>query len=86
MKRKKSIFYDIFISLPNLPFMVVLAIFLAFKVLKHTGIVEFSMDNVELTSELKKYVKKLYPLHLKVAIALFFWLYVSMELYFRFKN
>ena len=73
----KKIFNIIFIVLPNLPFTIIIAIYVVYNIYKHNNIVEIeiSQDKGEslITDEIKEYIKKVYPTWLMVLVALYFW-------------
>ncbi len=67
----------IFIGLPNLPFAIIIAIYVLYNIYKHNNIVEveISQDKGEslITDEIKEYIKKIYPTWLMVLVALYVW-------------
>ena len=67
----------IFIGLPNLPFAIIIAIYVLYNIYKHNNIVEIeiSQDKGEslITDEIKEYVKTIYPKWLMVLVALYVW-------------
>ena len=73
----KKIFNIIFIVLPNLPFAIIIAIYVVYNIYKHNSIVEIeiSQDKGEslITDEIMEYVKKVYPTWLMVLVALYVW-------------
>ena len=68
----------VFITLPNLPFILILAFYVIYRIMSDTGMVEFSMADTKLTPEIKKYIKRMYPKPLLFSISAFFWIYFSM--------
>jgi hypothetical protein len=67
----------IFIGLPNLPFAIIISIYVLYNIYKNNSIVEIeiSQDKGEslITDEIKEYIKKVYPTWLMVLVALYFW-------------
>ena len=67
----------IFIGLPNLPFAIIIAIYVVYNIYRHNSIVEIeiSQDKGEslITDEIKEYIKKIYPKWLMVLVALYIW-------------
>ena len=76
-----KIFKIVFIIIPNLPFITIIALYVLYKITKETGLVEIQMINSEdvLTDKIKKHILKLLPSVLMNCIALIFWLYIILK-------
>jgi len=63
----------IIIGIPNLPIILLMAIYGMIMMVKNTGLVEMQLkkdrDGFLLTDEIKEYLTKIYPLHLRIFIA-----------------
>lgn len=77
MKKYLKLF---FITLPNFPIVIILSIYILFKIFKYTGFIELNVSRNDLSPELKKYIKQMYPKHLTYAIATLFWLSIALEI------
>ncbi len=67
--------------IPNLPFIVVLLIYVGIKISRNTNMIEFEMEeNPKITTELKDWIDKVYPKHFRLFIAVLFYSYILIEL------
>lgn len=74
----------VIIGIPNLPFQLMCSVYVIVKIIKETGINEFSMvtkEDLENNVELKNYIKNLYPLSISYMIALLFYTYIVLNIY-----
>ena len=62
---------------PSLPFLIIIAIYLFYNLVKKNGITEVYIklqnDGTILTKELKDYVKKIYPRYAIITVSIVFW-------------
>tara|TARA_Y100000401_G_scaffold65843_1_gene52541 strand:- start:1692 stop:1955 length:264 start_codon:yes stop_codon:yes gene_type:complete len=72
------------IEIPNFPFRMMSLIYILVKVIKETGITEFSMTTKEdwdNNVELNNYIDNLYPPSLSYMIAFLFYTYIGLNIY-----
>lgn len=67
--------------LPNYPFYIIVAIFVAYKIYKETGLVEMTLVDPKdvVTEDIKTFIENNYPKHLGHGIAIFF--YATLIIY-----
>lgn len=70
-----------FIILPNLPFIIVLSIYILVNIYIHTGFVEreFINDDDLLNDKIKNHINDIYPKHFRYAVAIFFYVWVGIN-------
>ncbi len=73
------------INAPNVLFIVLMALYVFYKIMKNTSESEMAlkMDSDEslATPEIKEYMEKFYPLAFRITIAVVFYLYVIKVIY-----
>ena len=76
----------IFIMLPNLPFIIVLAIYIVVNIIANTNPVEMEIisnsDDGFMNNEIKEHIKKIYPKKFTRAIAFIFYIWIGAKLIF----
>lgn len=75
---------NVFIEIPNFPFRMFSIIYILVKVIKETGIIEFSMTTKEdwnSNKELNNYIDNLYPTPLSYVVAFLFYAYIGFNIY-----
>lgn len=70
-----------FIILPNIPFIIALAIYVLVNIYKHTGFVEmeFIEDDDLMNDKIKDHINDIYPKHFRYAAALIFYTWVGVN-------
>ena len=62
---------------PSLPFLIIIAIYLFYNLVKENGITEVYIklqnDGTLLTKELKDFVLKIYPRYIIIIVSIIFW-------------
>lgn len=76
-----KLIFGLFIILPNLPFAIILAVYIAVKTYKHTGYLEMGFINIDelFNDEIKKYIDAVYPSHSKYVVAFIFYLWLVVN-------
>jgi len=72
-----------FILIPNIPFAIIMSIYILIKVYKHTGYTEMQIikekEGKILNDEIKKHIEKIYPKYFRYTIAFIFYLWVGVN-------
>tara|TARA_R110002033_G_scaffold135357_1_gene174896 strand:+ start:140 stop:388 length:249 start_codon:yes stop_codon:yes gene_type:complete len=70
-----------FIILPNLPFIIAVAIYILINIYRHTGSIEmeFNEDDDLLTDKIKNHFKDIYPKHFVYFVALIFYVWYGLN-------
>jgi hypothetical protein len=73
----------IIIGIPNLPVILLIAIYGMIMMIKNTGLIEMQLkkdrDGFLLTDEIKNYLTQIYPLHLRIFIAVCVYRYIILR-------
>lgn len=73
----------IIINIPNIPFKLIVALYISFKIAKETGLTELTMmdiDDIKNSNELKGLKDKFYPIHFQLFVAFIFYISVAIHL------
>lgn len=75
---------NVIIEIPNFPFRMMGVIYIVVKIIKETGITEFSMTAKEdwnSNEELNKFIDNYYPTSLSYLVAFLFYTYIGLNIY-----
>ena len=75
---------DVIIEIPNFPFRMMGVIYIVVKIIKETGITEFSMTAKEdwnSNEELNNFIDNFYPTSLSYLVAFLFYTYIVLNIY-----
>ena len=82
MKHTKDLINTI-ILIPNIPFIISVSLYIFVQDLRNKGTDEMERLNREpLSEEVKERIKVIYPIHLRVFIAIAFYAYIFMKILF----
>jgi len=69
-----------FIIVPNMPFVIILAVYILVNIYKHTSYVEMEFIDDELINDkIKKHIEDIYPKQFRYLVALIFYLWVGLN-------
>jgi hypothetical protein len=75
---------NVIIEIPNFPFIMMGVIYIVVKIIKETGITEFSMTAKEdwnSNEELNNFIDNYYPTSLSYLVAFLFYTYIGLNIY-----
>ena len=75
---------NVIIEIPNFPFRMMGVIYIVVKIIKETGITEFSMTAKEdwnSNEELNNFIDNFYPTSLSYLVAFLFYTYIVLNIY-----
>ena len=75
---------NVIIEIPNFPFIMMGVIYIVVKIIKETGITEFSMTAKEdwnSNEELNNFINNYYPTSLSYLVAFLFYTYIGLNIY-----
>ena len=70
------------VFIPNIPFILIVLIYVIIQLYKHTGVVEMEIIDTEdlMKGDVKEYIDNAYPEHFRYFIAILFYSYVISTL------
>lgn len=72
--------FNCLVFIPNSPLILILSCWTVYKIYKHTNFIELHFDGVDpATPEIKKFLLTIYPKHLRVFLAVMFYLYIVIH-------
>jgi len=75
---------NVIIEIPNFPFIMMGVIYIVVKIIKETGITEFSMTakkDWNSNEELNNFIDNYYPTSLSYLVAFLFYTYIGLNIY-----
>ena len=71
------------ILIPNLPFIIIISIYVVVNLHRHTGAVEMEFieedEDLLSNSSIRKYIEEIYPKHFRYFIAILFYLLIFLS-------